>query len=73
MGSSIIRTVCEFIAAGIQSAGLIPIEDADGHALAVISLLAFNSEGQIAMARGLQVTDITTAMVTAAYVDIFVD
>jgi hypothetical protein len=73
MGSSIIRTVFEFIAAGIQSAGPSPVEDADGHALAVISLLAFSSGGQVAMARGLQVTEITTAMATAAYVDIFID
>jgi hypothetical protein len=40
--SSIIQTVFEFIAAGIQSAGPSPVEDADGHALAVISLLAFS-------------------------------
>jgi hypothetical protein len=39
----------------------------------VIALLAFSSGGQVAMARSLNITEITTAMATAAYVDLFID
>jgi uncharacterized membrane protein YoaK (UPF0700 family) len=73
MVSSVIQTALVFIAAGIQYAGPSPVEDNGPHALAVISLLAFSSGAQVAMARGLQITEITTAMATAAYVDIFID
>ena len=73
MASSIIQTALVFVAAGIQYAGPSPVEDTGPHALAVISLLAFSSGAQVAMARGLQITEITTAMATAAYVDIFID
>ncbi len=46
---------------------------ADGTAMTVIALLAFASGAQMAMARGLRITEITTAMATAAWVDIIVD
>ncbi len=39
----------------------------------VISLIAFASGGQVAMARTVNVPEITTAMVTSAYIDFFVD
>jgi hypothetical protein len=39
----------------------------------VLGLLAFSSGSQVAMVRGLKITDITTAMATAAYIDIFID
>ncbi|KAK5936758.1 hypothetical protein PMZ80_011021 [Knufia obscura] len=39
----------------------------------VISLLALASGGQVAMARTVNVPEITTAMVTSAYIDFFVD
>lgn len=42
-------------------------------ALVVLTLLAFSSGGQVAMARSLKVNEITTAMATAAYVDLLVD
>lgn len=48
---------------GISVAG----ESRLGIDLAVIALLAFSSGGQVAMARALQMTEITTAMATAAY------
>ncbi|KAL5344860.1 hypothetical protein ACLOAV_010257 [Pseudogymnoascus australis] len=71
--TSIIQTALVFIAAGIQYAGPNPVLDTGPQALAVISLLAFSSGAQVAMARGLNVTEITTAMATAAYIDIFID
>jgi uncharacterized membrane protein YoaK (UPF0700 family) len=39
----------------------------------VISLLAFASGGQVAMARTINVPEITTAMVTSAYIDLLAD
>jgi uncharacterized membrane protein YoaK (UPF0700 family) len=42
-------------------------------ALGVIFLLAFSSGGQVAMSRSLKITEITTAMATAAYIDAVVD
>ena len=41
-------------------------------ALGIISLLAFASGGQVALARTIDVPEITTAMVTSAYIDIAV-
>jgi len=42
-------------------------------AWAVISLLAFSAGGQVAMARGVKITEISTAMASSAYVDVLVD
>lgn len=39
----------------------------------IVGLLAFSSGSQVAVVRGLKITDITTAMATAAYIDIFID
>ncbi|KAJ5215598.1 uncharacterized protein N7498_002005 [Penicillium cinerascens] len=41
--------------------------------LVVLSLLAFASGGQIAVARTVNVPEITTGMVTSAYIDLLVD
>jgi uncharacterized membrane protein YoaK (UPF0700 family) len=41
--------------------------------LAILALLAFSSGAQVAMARGMKITEITTAMATAAYVDLTID
>jgi uncharacterized membrane protein YoaK (UPF0700 family) len=71
--TSILQTSLVFAAAGIQYRGPDPVPESGPQALAVISLLAFSSGAQVAMARGLQITEITTAMATAAYVDIFID
>ena len=49
------------------------VNDGHGVALSIIALLALSSGGQVAMARALQMTEITTAMATAAYVDLFID
>ncbi|PVH73403.1 DUF1275 domain protein [Cadophora sp. DSE1049] len=58
--SSVLQTAMIFAASGLIAMG-------------VIALLAFSSGGQVAMARALQITEITTAMATAAYVDLFLD
>ncbi|KAE8445742.1 hypothetical protein EG329_012921 [Mollisiaceae sp. DMI_Dod_QoI] len=71
--SSILQTFMVFGASAIQYTGRSPVPDTGSAALAVLSLLAFSSGAQVAMARGLKITEITTAMATAAYVDIFVD
>lgn len=39
----------------------------------IVGLLAFSSGSQVAVVRSLKITDITTAMATAAYIDIFID
>ena len=68
--SSIVQTAMVFGAWALQYRQ--PIH-ADGVAMTVIALLAFSSGAQVAMARGLRITEITTAMATAAWVDIIVD
>lgn len=42
-------------------------------ALGVLTLLAFASGGQVAVARKVNVPEITTAMVTSAYIDLIID
>jgi uncharacterized membrane protein YoaK (UPF0700 family) len=69
--SSAVQTALVFVACGLQYRH--GVADADATALGVIALLAFSSGGQVAMAKSLQITEITTAMATAAYVDIFID
>lgn len=50
-----------------------PTGDGTPGALGVIALLAFASGGQIAVARSVNVPEITTAMVTSAYIDLIID
>lgn len=69
--SNLLQTVMVLAAAAIQY--WLPIHISDPHAWAVLSLLAFSSGGQVAMARGVKITEITTAMATAAYIDVLVD
>lgn len=70
--SSLVQTCLVFGAAALQyQLGVSESKDALGKV--IISLLAFSSGVQVAMVRALKVTDITTAMATAAYVDIFID
>ncbi|CZR66555.1 related to DUF1275 domain protein [Phialocephala subalpina] len=71
--SSVLQTLMVFAATAIQYTGPSPVPDHGSSALAVLALLAFSSGAQVAMARGLKITEITTAMATAAYVDIFID
>jgi uncharacterized membrane protein YoaK (UPF0700 family) len=69
--SNLLQTVMVFVAAGLQF--VYPIRTEDAVSKVVIVLLAFSSGGQVAMTRGLKITEITTAMATAAWVDLFVD
>ena len=69
--SSLLQTAMVATAAALQFA--FPIRRTDGVSRVVIALLAFSSGGQVAMPRGLNITEITTAMATAAWVDLCMD
>ncbi|GAD99893.1 DUF1275 domain protein [Paecilomyces variotii No. 5] len=69
--SNIIQTLMVYAAVAIRYHT--PLVREGPVALTVIFLLAFSSGGQVAMGRGLKITEITTAMATAAYVDAVVD
>jgi uncharacterized membrane protein YoaK (UPF0700 family) len=45
----------------------------DARSMGVIVLLAFSAGGQVALARSLHMTEITTANATSAYVDMLID
>lgn len=66
--TSFIQTAMVFIAAAISHT----YRDSSA-ALLALFLLAFSSGAQVAMSRSLKITEITTAMATAAYVDVVVD
>ena len=70
--SSFIQTILVFTASSLQFhyTGSNRSQAAD---LAVIALLAISASGQVAMARSLRMTEITTANATSAYVDTFID
>jgi uncharacterized membrane protein YoaK (UPF0700 family) len=69
--SNLLQTIMVFAASALQF--VFPIRTEDAVSRVVIALLAFSSGGQVAMTRGLKITEITTAMATAAWVDLFVD
>jgi len=69
--SSLLQTVLVFVAAALQYQYGVT-EDGPLTQL-IIALLAFASGAQVAMVRSLKITEITTAMATAAYVDVFID
>lgn len=69
--SNLLQTAMVFAATAVQY--VYPIHHTGTHALITIALLAFSSGGQVAMSRRLGITEITTAMATAAYVDLVVD
>jgi uncharacterized membrane protein YoaK (UPF0700 family) len=73
VGSSIIQTAMVFAASALQYRYGVSPGGNSALDLGIITLLAFSSGAQVAMARSLQMTEITTAMATAAYVDIFID
>ena len=66
--TSTIQTAMVFAAAAISHY----YQDAST-ALLALFLLAFSSGAQVAMSRSLKITEITTAMATAAFVDVVVD
>lgn len=69
--SSIVQTVLVIVGLIVQYA--LPVKQEGPAALGVIACLAFSSGAQVAMSRSLKITEITTAMATAAYVDVVVD
>jgi uncharacterized membrane protein YoaK (UPF0700 family) len=71
LATSFVQTCMVWAAVALQF--LAPIHKTGPVAFIVLSLLAFSSSAQVAMARSLKMTEITTAMATAAYVDLLID
>jgi len=71
LASSLLQTVLVFAAAALQYR--YGVKKDGPLAVLVIALLAFAGGAQVAMVRSLKITEITTAMATAAYVDVFID
>lgn len=68
---NLIQTLAVFGAAAIQYE--YGVEDRGPAALGVIALLAFASGSQVVQSRSLAMTEISTAMATAAWVDLMID
>lgn len=70
--TNLFQTALVFAAAGMHS-----YTDAAGSSasydLGIIALLAFASGAQVALARSVHIPEITTAMVTSAYIDLLID
>jgi uncharacterized membrane protein YoaK (UPF0700 family) len=71
--TSFVQTVMVWAAVAIQWTTGQEHQRTGAAPLAVLSLLAFSSSAQVAMARGMKIPEITTAMATAAYVDLSID
>ena len=78
--TNILQTVLVFGAAGLRSWGTFRERSLESvqippnaSSLLVMVLLAISSGGQVAMARSLQIAEITTANATTVYVDLFMD
>jgi uncharacterized membrane protein YoaK (UPF0700 family) len=69
--SNLLQTAMVLAAMTIQY--LLPVTRDGAPAMAVLGLLAFSSGAQVAMSRSLKISEITTAMATAAYIDVMVD
>ncbi|KAG6195634.1 hypothetical protein E4U10_001713 [Claviceps purpurea] len=68
---NLIQSACVFAAAAIQyRQGIVP---KGPEALAVIGLLAFAAGSQVVQSRSFSITEISTAMATAAWVDLMID
>ena len=66
-----VQTALVFIAAGVQFRYGIKLSG--GPSLVTIGLLAFASGSQVVQSRSLSMTEISTAMATAAWVDLMID
>lgn len=71
IASSAFQTALVYAAATIQYS--LPTQQGSSEALTAIFFLAFSSGAQVALGRSLQITDITTAMATAAFADVAAD
>lgn len=69
--TNIIQTALAFAATAMRK--WVALNDRIPQAWSVITLLAFASGAQVAAARTVNVPEITTAMVTSAYIDFVVD
>lgn len=69
LASSWAQTALVFAATALHRFGS---ESSSSVASGIVALLAFASGGQVALARTVQVPEITTAMVTSAYIDVAV-
>ncbi|KAJ6157362.1 DUF1275 domain protein [Penicillium chermesinum] len=69
--SNVVQTVLIYLALAVQNMG--PVKRDGRSAIVVVGLMAFSSGGQVAMARSLKITEITTAAATAAIIDVCVD
>ena len=71
LSTSAVQTIMVFVTAALQyHYGTV---DGAPTAKVIIALLAMSSGAQVAMVRSLKVTEVTTAMATAAYIDILID
>ena len=68
---NLLQTVLVFIAAAVQY--VYGVQSSGPSALAVIALLAFASGSQVIQSRSMAMTEISTAMATAAWVDLVMD
>jgi len=68
---NLMQTLLVFIAAAIQYAYGVDLEST--RTVVVIGLLAFAAGSQFVLSRSLAITEISTAMATAAWVDLLVD
>lgn len=66
-----LQSLMVFAAAALRQ--WVATESQDLSSWSVISLLAFAAGAQVAMARTVNVPEVTTAMVTSAYIDVMVD
>ncbi|OAG34720.1 hypothetical protein AYO21_11112 [Fonsecaea monophora] len=68
---NLIQTILVFIAAAIQYTYGIELEGTK--TMVIIGLLAFAAGSQVVISRALAITEITTAMATAAWIDLLID
>lgn len=69
--TNLIQTALIFIAAGLRQRS--SHKPSIAQDLGIIALLAFASGAQVAVARTVEIPEVTTAMVTSAYIDFLVD
>lgn len=70
LASNMLQTALMAAAAGLQAASN---DSKTQYRKAALAMLALSSGAQVGMVRALKITDITTAMATAAYIDVFID
>lgn len=70
LASNLSQTALMAAAAGLQAASN---DSKPEYRKAALAMLALSSGAQVGMVRALKITDITTAMATAAYIDVFID